>query len=112
MADGIRIQPTAEALKLVGIANANDRPWIVRDLSRPFNGPPWADCHMCGHHEVKTYHFQLDGEGTIMVSTTIWERLQMMFDCGGFEKVNVVAEPPSQGIVVPTAKVQLITPDV
>lgn len=111
MADGVRITPTAETLKTVGIDTASDRPWVVRDISRPFNGPPWHECAQCGHHECKTYHFQLDADGTVVVSTTIWDRLQMLFDCGGFEKVNVVAEPPTQSMVLPTAHVKMTVLD-
>jgi hypothetical protein len=41
------------------------------------------------------------------VSTTIWDNLQKMYDHGGFEMVNVVAHPPAQGIVLPTAVVRV-----
>lgn len=76
-------------------------------MSRPLKGR--HECWQCGHHEFKTYHFQLDQDGTIIVSTAIWDRLQTMFDNGGFEKVNVVAKPPSQTIELPTAKLKLTT---
>jgi hypothetical protein len=111
MADGIRIQPQPARLKAQDVLSAANRLFIVRDVSRPL--PPNKSrpaCRLCGHpHEYKTYHLQLDGEGTIIVSTTIWENMRKLFDHGGFEEVNVVAKPPAQGIVLPTAKVS-VTP--
>lgn len=113
MADGVRITPTAATLAAVGIDSAANRPWCVRDITRPLNQP--QPCRWCGHHDVKTYHLGtrrlpdgmpiLDDDGTVIVSTTIWERLQALWDNGGFEKVNVVSAPPTQGIVLPTATV-------
>lgn len=106
MADGIRIQPQAGCFKdISSYANALI---VLRDWSRPFVPDPSQVCHTCGvPHECKTYHFQLDSEGTIMVSTTIWNRLLMMFDHGGFETVNVVRKPPAQGIILPAATVSV-----
>jgi hypothetical protein len=98
MADGVRIQPQAARLRAEGITDVAGRLFIVRDVSRPLTAP--IDCHMCGEHQCKTYHLQLDGDGTVMVSTTIWERMQSMHDNGGFEKVNVVAEPPAQRLLL------------
>jgi hypothetical protein len=95
VADGIRIQPQPERVRDLDM---RDRMIIVRDLARPLKPNSvqrQESCKTCGiPHTCKTYHFQLDGDGTIMVSTTIWDRLQAMFDHGGFEKVNVVADPP------------------
>jgi hypothetical protein len=50
----------------------------------------------------------LDADLTVMVSTTIWDRLRGLFDCGGFQAVNVVADPPAQQIVVPPASARVI----
>lgn len=107
MADGIRIQPQPARWRDYG--DMRDRLIIVRDTSRPLKpGGLRPVCRVCGMpHECKTYHFQLDSDGTIMVSTTIWGRLQRMFDHGGFEQVNVVSAPPAQGIELPTANVDL-----
>ena len=108
MADGIRIQPQAARLKAEGITDVAGRLFIVRDVTRPFVVDPSQICHHCGRpHECKTYHLQLDGEGTVMVSTRIWERLRGLFDCGGFEKVNVVSKPPAQGIILPPASINV-----
>jgi hypothetical protein len=98
VADGIRIQPALDRRQTYG--DFANRLVILRDVSRPIPPHPQNPaCRHCGHpHEYKTYHFQLDAEGTIIVSTTIWERLLAMPDRGGFEKVNVVAEPPTQQI--------------
>jgi hypothetical protein len=101
VADGIRIQPALDRRAQYGtMAN---RLIILRDVSRPLAPHPQRPaCRLCGRpHEFKTYHFQLDGEGTIIVSTEIWQRLLAMPDHGGFEKVNVVAKPPTQQLVLP-----------
>jgi hypothetical protein len=96
MAAGIRIQPALDRRETYG--DFANRLVILRDVSRPLKPhPQQAICRICGHpHDYKTYHFQLDAEGTIIVSTTIWERLLAMPDHGGFEKINVVEEPPTQ----------------
>ena len=106
MADGIRIQPRADRLRQEGITDVAGRLFIIRDITRPLVVAPDQICRICGRpHEFKTYHFQLDNEGTIMVSTTIWENLQRLHDCGGFEKVNVRGDPPAQGIILPSATI-------
>ena len=108
MADGVRIQPQAARLRAEGIGSAANRLFILRDWGRPLQGQPM--CPTCGlRHECKTYHFQLDAEGTIIVSTTIWDRMLRMPDHGGFEQVNVVTKPPAQGLVLPPATVH-VTP--
>ena len=98
MAEGIRITPQPGRL----LESAN-RLIILRDRARPIALTPNSPvCHICGTpHDCKTYHFQLDSDGTIIVSATIWENLQSMYDHGGFEKVNVVPEPPDQTILLP-----------
>lgn len=84
---------------------------VLRDVARPIPNvqrAPWPGCSICmfgespfnapvGHQGFKAYHLQLRA-GTVIVSTTIWENLQRMPDCGGFEYVNHVAEPPAQRI--------------
>ena len=42
-----------------------------------------------------------------MVSTGVWDQLQRLYDNGGLEMVNVVATPPTQGIVLPTMHVRI-----
>lgn len=119
MANGIRIQPTDAVLSMLGLTRGDcaNRPWRVLDHSRPADGPPFPACKWCGEHKVKTYHLGhrrlpdglpiLDADGTTMISTVIWEKLQALHDNGGFEKVNVVATPPVQNIVLPTAVVDI-----
>jgi hypothetical protein len=109
VADGIRIQPQPARLRAEGIGSVAHRLFIVRDLARPFPPSPHRPvCSVCGRpHEYKTYHFQLDAEGTITVSTTVWTHLLRMPDHGGFEPVNVVAEPPTQGLVLPSARARI-----
>ncbi len=84
---------------------------VIRDQSRPLkqtNGKPLPQnfvidpCRTCGTpHDVKTYHLDLDGEGTIIVSTTVYEKLQALADHGGFEFVNRVVNPPAQELKIP-----------
>lgn len=46
------------------------------DGRRPYVGGPIL-CSRCGrHHEFKTYHIDLDGEGAGIVSIEVWERLK------------------------------------
>lgn len=93
MADGIRIQPQRARLAAEGIHDVSNRLFIIRDVSRPTIAT--VLCRTCGVvHDVKTYHLQLEADGTVMVSTTIWDRLQRLYDHGGFELVNVVPDPP------------------
>jgi hypothetical protein len=107
MADGVRIQPQPARLRAEGVGSAAHRLFVVRDVTRPLP-PPWSACGTCGvAHGCKTYHLQLDGDGTVIVSTTIWANLQRLHDRGGFEQVNVVATPPAQGLVFPAAAVQI-----
>jgi hypothetical protein len=110
MADGVRIQPQPARLAAEGIGSVANRLFIVRDQSRPMPPNPHRPaCRLCGHpHQCKTYHLQLDGEGTIIVSTTIWAHMRKLFDHGGFEAVNVVSEPPTQGLILPSAVARVI----
>jgi hypothetical protein len=110
VADGVRIQPQPARLAAEGIGSVAHRLFIVRDLSRPVRPSPHnPTCRLCGRpHGYKTYHFQLDAEGTIVVSTTIWQHLLRMPDRGGFEAVNVVSEPPTQGLILPSAVARVI----
>lgn len=109
VADGIRIQPQPERLRAEGIGSVAHRLFIVRDVARPIPPSPHnPTCQTCGRpHECKTYHFQLDAEGTVIVSTEIWRHLLAMPDHGGFEPVNVVMRPPTQGLVVPPARARI-----
>jgi hypothetical protein len=105
----VRIQPQPARLAAEGITSVAHRLFIVRDQSRPMPPNPHRPaCRLCGHpHQCKTYHLQLDGEGTVIVSTTIWAHMRKLFDHGGFEAVNVVAEPPAQGLTIPPAQVRI-----
>jgi hypothetical protein len=111
VADGIRIQPQKARLRAEGVNDVAGRMFLIRDVSRPIPVHPYSPvCRICHiQHECKTYHLQLDADGTVMVSTTIWENMLKLFDHGGFEQVNVVAEPPDQTMELPTAVVA-VTP--
>ena len=83
---------------------------VVVDKTRPIplpkDGRPLSavkePCQTCGIlHEHKAYHLQLRA-GSIIVSDTIWGRLQGLIDCGGFEMMNVVVDPPAQGLSINT----------
>lgn len=94
MAEGVRIRPTVDRNVPAGSLV------VVRDVARPFV-PPHSVCSTCGvPHTCKTYHLQLDADGCVMVSATVWAKLQAMVDRGGFELVNTVAEPPRQTLQV------------
>lgn len=99
---GVRIRPKDRHVPVSSMC-------VVRDIARPF--PPPADgrrladvqpkCSICGvQHFHKTYHLQLDGDGTAIVSPTIWQHLEGMVDSAGFELVNYVADPPAQTIAL------------
>lgn len=108
MANGVRIQPQSGRLQAEGITDVAGRMFVVRDVTRPLR-PPYVFCQVCGvPHECKTYHLKLDGDGTVIVSETVWANLQRLYDCGGFEAVNVVSQPPSQGLILPTAHVRIV----
>lgn len=75
--------------------------YLVEDLSRPYPRPLY--CATCSSalraeiaHHVKTYHLTLDGGGTVIVSTGIYERLKKIPGLGGLQLVNSVADPPPQ----------------
>ena len=106
---GIRIRP-ADDRKV-----PDNSMIVIRDQNRPFHPPKdgrslesvQAVCSICGvQHFCKTYHLQLRA-GSVIVSTTVWAKMQAMPDNGGFIFVNVVGEPPAQGIG-PGAPVGLI----
>lgn len=99
MAEGIRIRPRP------GIDINDEGMVVVVDHARPFappaDGTPLVDvqplCPFCRvQHFAKAYHIQLRA-GTAIVSTTVWERFQALAD-NPFEFVNVVGDPPAQGI--------------
>lgn len=105
MATGIKLTLSRNTLIQLGTSDpVISRPWIVRDISRPY-GEPFPECALCGRHEYKTYHFNLDSEGMVTVSETIWERLQELYDNGGFVMADEDPDPPAQNLEVPTSKV-------
>lgn len=51
-------------------------------------------CPVCGHpHERKTYHLNLDSEGAVIVSQTVFERLKEI-GLAGMQLANEVLVPP------------------
>jgi len=81
---------------------------VVRDQKRPIPNPHNYKLPICSScmvpHDVKTYHLQLDDEGTIIVSKTVYERLSALDDRAGFETSNTVNSPPTQTLQIPIAK--------
>lgn len=111
MSTGIKLTLSRNTLIELGTSDpVINRPWIVRDISRPFSAP-FPECHMCGRHEYKTYHFDLDSEGMVTVSETIWQRLQELYDNGGFVMADEDPAPPAQNLIVPAMKVSLTIPN-
>ena len=99
---GVRIRPKNRHVPVSSMC-------VVRDLARPFpppaNGRRLEDvqpkCSICAvQHFHKTYHLQLDGDGTVIVSPGIWAQLQTMVDAAGFEYVNHVEDPPAQRLAL------------
>lgn len=78
---------------------------VIRDKARPIKAPEgyvFPKCATCGYpHDVKTYHLNLDSEGTIIVSLEIYRNLQKLVDHGGFDFANHVPDPPTQKIILP-----------
>jgi len=66
---------------------------LVPDPRRPLKQP--HHCSTCNVvHPCKTYHLALDGEGCVIVSETIWKRLQGLQH--GLTLENEVKRPPRQ----------------
>ncbi len=93
--DGIRIRPQPDRVV------PDNAMIVIRDISRPFKEiSDKAPCGICKiPHYHKTYHLQLRA-GSVIVSPTVWRKLQNLVDDGGMEYVNPVAEPPAQGIAI------------
>lgn len=65
-------------------------PDLSRSLRRPYQCPTCNTVHTC-----KTYHLNLDSDGTVIVSPEIWERLKGIQD-HDFSLENEVPNPPPQ----------------
>jgi hypothetical protein len=65
-------------------------------------GRPYAEpigCPVCNRfHEVKTYHLNLDGNGDVIVSETVYENLRKGGGLGQLRFANAVANPPAVGL--------------
>jgi hypothetical protein len=88
MASGVRLVSTDPALR--------GRMYLVEHPYRDYLVPKiCAQCNVI--HTKKTYHLQLDGEGAVIVSDTIYDRLRE----AGMPKLKVANEvkaPPSQKV--------------
>ena len=107
-AEGIRIRhKTLRGIMLV--VRDQSRPLLTTDgkpLPKNFHLDPCATCGV--PHYVKTYHLQLDSEGTIIVGRPIYEKLQRLADSAGFDFSNVVDNPPDQILRVPLVEQKVV----
>ena len=97
---GVRIRPQPDRVV------PDNSMIVIRDKSRPKKPPHTGEalvdvlpvCSICGvqHFEV-TFHLQLR-DGSIIVTESLWAKLQAMIDHAGFEYMNHVDEPPAQGM--------------
>jgi hypothetical protein len=74
------------------------RPYVVTHPTRRLRQPMF--CGRCNTvHTMKTYHLDLDGEGSVVVSETVFQRLR---EAGmpGLEALNHVANPPTQHVSI------------
>lgn len=72
--------------------------FLVRHFRRY---PVPIHCERCQtFHIHKTYHLDLDADGTVIVSTTVFERLKEV-GLAGFSMVNVVKRPPPISLEIP-----------
>lgn len=103
---GIRIRHATERNTL----------WLLADAARPYAEP--LICLACTDagitatalrlvegrlmvlHLFKTYHLRLDDSGCVIVSATVWEKLQRI-PGQPFTFANVVEAPPMQTLVLP-----------
>ena len=97
---GVRIRPQADRTV------PDDGLVVLRDLGRPFPPPKdgqrledvQAVCSKCGvQHFHKSLHLQLRA-GSVIVSESVWAKMQKAPDSFGFEYVNHVSDPPAQGM--------------
>ncbi len=107
-AEGIRIRhKTLKSILLV--VRDQSRPLLTTDKKPLPPNFPLDPCSTCGvPHYVKTYHLPLDSEGTVIVSRTIYERLQRLADHAGFDFANVVNNPPDQILNIPIVEQKVI----
>jgi hypothetical protein len=90
MAEGVRIQHPTESSVMFTLVDG------ARPLGRV------TGCGTCHRpHAFKTYHLVLDDAGSVIVSTTIWDRLRGI-PGQPFHLANAVARPPDQHVVVTT----------
>lgn len=73
--------------------------FLAEDVTRPYRVP--VTCPVCSaahgapvQHHVKTYHLDLDSEGDVIVSETVFARLKTMPGLAGLFPKNEVAKPP------------------
>jgi len=62
---------------------------------RPFDCPPPAAGGCGSTHLFKTHHLNIDGEGAVIVSTGVFDRIKRRLVLDGFVVTNEVAAPPT-----------------
>lgn len=69
-----------------------NRVLTIVDQGQPYTAPyECPTCHLI--HVFKTYHVELDDEGTAIVSFEVWEKVQRI-PAHGFQIVSTVEKPP------------------
>lgn len=87
MAEGVRIKHNTER----GVD------FVVPLLDVALSAPLF--CHQCEReYSTKHMHLRLDGEGAVIVSREVWEETLQGVGGVGFTEMNVVTNPPAQGM--------------
>jgi hypothetical protein len=77
-------------------AEVTNRILTIVDRSRPYTVP--LACDVCGvTHLWKTYHIELDDEGSAIVSPEAWAMIERI-PAHGFSFTNEVRHPPAKTI--------------
>ena len=89
---GLRIQhPTARNVRFTVVQG--DRPY-----GKPFTCAP-PEFGGCGStHLFKTWHLNLDGTGSVILSSEGYDLIKPILMLNGFRVTNTVKKPPTQGI--------------
>lgn len=89
---GIRVQhPTQRSVRYTVVES--DKPYPEPYTCTP---PEFGGCGSV--HLFKTHHLNLDGQGAVIVSTGVYDRIKQRLAIDGFVETNEVKKPPAMGI--------------
>ena len=89
---GIRVQhPTQRDVRYTVV-----EPLIPYPQGYQCTPPELGGCGVM--HQFKTHHLNLDSTGSVILSTTVYERLKHRLSEDGFITTNEVQKPPRLGI--------------